>query len=74
MGDETSARPVMDLQRQYFIRTPGIGVGHQRPACAPTDGIGTSSKPVTPLANIRRFAIISRLQIDDTLSSIPGVC
>lgn len=71
VGDETSALPVMDSQRQYFIRTPGIGVGHQRPACAPTDGMRASSKPVTPLANIRRFALILRLQIDHTLSFMP---
>jgi hypothetical protein len=67
VGDETSALPVMDSQRQYFIRTPDIGVGHQRPACAPTDGMRASRKPVTPLANIRRFALILRLQIDHTL-------
>jgi hypothetical protein len=56
VGDETSALPLMDSQRQYFIRTPGIGVGHQRPACASDADVRTSSKPVT--APIRWFVLI----------------
>src|SRR4026209_2026508 len=42
--------PVMDSHRQYFIRPPGIGVGHQIPASASHNGVRIIKKPATPLA------------------------
>src|SRR5262245_56588478 len=65
VGDETSALPVMASQRQNFIRTPGIGVGHQRPACASDADMRTSSKPVT--APIRWFVLIGSSFCDTAL-------
>jgi hypothetical protein len=54
-GDETSALPVMDSQRQVLMGTPG------RLACAPNEDARTSSKPATPLADIRRFVLIASM-------------